>query len=311
MGGSACSNTSVKKRGLSTPLLCCIHNPHTMSKIRLVQCPGCDGAFGVGRSMSQHLIRNLRCKAFLNSPPNLLNNEGTVHTAGPHAPLPDTDLSVSGLYSQPGFDGNDSSLDSLDNDDQALDEELPEPELNYDSNLQNAVQFPVAFTNSAFHEVQLLKLLHDIGAPNYAFQSFMEWGRNSSSDGYHFQPCPQRYESQIRNLTELVGMEECRPTTIPVSLEPDNLTLEVVVFPFATMLSSLLNCPILNKLENLVVNPPIGLVVMSHQMVCLTKLTLGNGIETHTTNLYMIPKKNFLLLSSSPWTRLLYPKLAT
>jgi hypothetical protein len=31
--------------------------------------------------------------------------------------------------------------------------------------------------------------------------------------------------------------------------------LEVVVFPFATMLSSLLNCPILNKLENLVVNP--------------------------------------------------------
>jgi hypothetical protein len=50
-------------------------------------------------------------------------------------------------------------------------------------------------------------------------------------------------------------MEECTPSTIPVSLELNNFILEVVVFPFATMLSSLLNCPILNKLKNLVVNP--------------------------------------------------------
>jgi hypothetical protein len=83
----------------------------------------------------------------------------------------------------------------------------------------------------------------------------MEWGRNCLTDKYHFQPCPQRNESQICNLTQLVGMEECWPTTIPVSLELDNLTLEVVVFPFAVMLSSLLICPILNKLETLVVNP--------------------------------------------------------
>jgi hypothetical protein len=31
-------------------------------------------------------------------------------------------------------------------------------------------------------------------------------------------------------------MEECWQTTIPVSVELDNLTLEVVVFPFAMML---------------------------------------------------------------------------
>jgi hypothetical protein len=37
-------------------------------------------------------------------------------------------------------------------------------------------------------------------------------------------------------------MEEYWQTTIPVSLEPDNLTLEIVVFPFATMVSSVLNC---------------------------------------------------------------------
>jgi hypothetical protein len=138
--------------------------------------------------------------------------------------------------------------------------------LNDDANLQNAVLFPHALTDSAFHEVQYLKLLHVIGAPtNYAFQSFMEWERIFLMDTYHFQPCPQKYESQIHVLTQLVGMvEECWPTTIPVSLEPDNLTLVLVqlfCLLAAMMLSSLLNCHILNKLEKLVVNPPlIGLV---------------------------------------------------
>jgi hypothetical protein len=94
---------------------------------------------------------------------------------------------------------------------------------------------------------------HDIGAPNYAFQSFMEWGRNCLKDKYHFQPCPQRYESQIHNLTQLVSMEECWSSTIPVCLELDNLILEIVVFPL--LLQCYLNCPILNKLENLVMNP--------------------------------------------------------
>ena len=63
-------------------------------------------------------------------------------------------------------------------------------------------------------------------------------------------------ESQICNLTQLVGMDDgCQPTKVSVCLEPDNLVLNMVVFPFATMLSSLLNCYILNKLENFVVNP--------------------------------------------------------
>ena len=57
-----------------------------------------------------------------------------------------------------------------------------------DPNLQTVVSFPVAFTNSAFHKVKLLKLLHGIGAPNYAFQSFMDWGRNCTRDKYNFQP---------------------------------------------------------------------------------------------------------------------------
>jgi hypothetical protein len=121
--------------------------------------------------------------------------------------------------------------------------------------LQNVVSFPVAFSNAALHKVQLLKLLHEIGAPNHAFKSLMTWARKADENDYHFQPSPMCYESQIKNLTGLVGMTPCRPKITKVSLEPDDIILDVVVFPFATMLSSLLNCPMLNKLENLVVNP--------------------------------------------------------
>ena len=64
-----------------------------------------------------------------------------------------------------------------------------------ESNLLDVVTFPVAFTNSALHEIKLLKILLDIGAPNhYAFQSFMDWGRNCCRDDYnvctsHTRPC--------------------------------------------------------------------------------------------------------------------------
>jgi hypothetical protein len=97
--------------------------------------------------------------------------------------------------------------------------------------------------------------MHSLGAPNHAFQSLMSWTKKASDHDYHFQPTPQHYKSQINNLTDLVGMQSCRPTIPKVSFHPDDLVLDVVVFPFATMLSSLLNCPMLNKMENLVVNP--------------------------------------------------------
>jgi hypothetical protein len=227
-----------------------------MFKTRIVECPGCNKPFGEGRSMSQHLTRNALCKSFVNSSLRPSRLSVPFRSPGCHAPIQEMDNGSDIGYPPLGPEDDESSHDSVyaENND-VNNNEMADTQCHDDSNLQDAVSFPVAFTNSAFHEVQLLKLLHDVGAPNYAFQSFMEWGRNCSHDKYNFQPCPQRYESQIRNLTQLVGMQDCRPTTIPVCLEPDNLTLDVVVFPFATMLSSLLNCPILNKLENLVVNP--------------------------------------------------------
>ncbi len=55
-----------------------------------------------------------------------------------------------------------------------------------------------------------------------------------------------------------MGMQSCRPSHVLVNMyHPDmeDNILDVVVFDFPTMLASLFNCPVLNKLENLVVNP--------------------------------------------------------
>jgi hypothetical protein len=89
-----------------------------MPKVIHVQCPCCGEPFRVGRSMSQYLTRNLRCKALVNSTPNAVNTPPPVFTAGLHAPHPDTDSSVSETESEPWFEGYNSSPNASDNDEQ-------------------------------------------------------------------------------------------------------------------------------------------------------------------------------------------------
>ena len=206
-----------------------------------------------GRSLSQHLSRNFGCKQVVNSSCSFAIG-GSLPAVAPEPIIPmqllDSDDSTDAAPNDFDEEGSIPLIET-----QADIPVLHNAQSLEESNLLEVVTFPVVFTDSARHEVELLKLLIDIGAPNYSFHSFMQWGRNCRMDNYQFQPNPQRYESQIRNLTELVGMTGCRPKAVPVTLEPDNLTLDVIVFPFATMLSSLLNCPKLNKIENLVVNP--------------------------------------------------------
>ena len=236
-----------------------------MSKYRVTECPGCGMPFREGRSMSQHLIWSPSCKQVAtqlnitvpifpglhNTSPHpflcaLEQNPGIVRTRNDSFSDSSVASGMSGSLSFPNVDTADDPDIEL-----PADDTLPSS----DDNLQNAVAFPVAFSDAALHEVELLKLLHQIGAPNHAFESLMSWAQKAGKNGYHFQPTPKCYESQIRNLTGIVGMTPCRPSVSQVSLEPDDLVLDVVVFPFASMLASLLNCPMLNKLENLVVNP--------------------------------------------------------
>jgi hypothetical protein len=65
----------------------------------------------------------------------------------------------------PVFDAEESSYLSLDTDHVSNNDKYVAGTCDSDSHLEDAVFFLVAFTNSALHEVKLLKLLHDIGAP--------------------------------------------------------------------------------------------------------------------------------------------------
>jgi hypothetical protein len=161
--------------------------------------------------MSQHLTHSRPgCKAFITSSGIQMNIKDLAAIAGPIIPIQDIDDCWSSVES-PNKYGNGDFSDPVFNEESSVVEEdyVPGEVATCSPNLQDVVSFPVAFTSSVFHKVQLLKLLHDIGAPNYDFQSFMEWGHNCTQDKYHFQPCPQPYEIRIHNLTELVGMCDC------------------------------------------------------------------------------------------------------
>ncbi len=85
----------------------------------------------------------------------------------------------------------------------------------------------------------------------------MSWAQSALNQGYNFYPIPKQYERQIHHLECFVGMEACYPSQVSVPMYPHLLAdnkLVVVVFDFPSMLVSLFNCPILNKVKNLIVN---------------------------------------------------------
>ena len=166
-----------------------------------------------------------------------------------------------------------------------------------DTALLDVVMFPQAYTSSQQHEAHLLKLIHSIGAPNGAFQAIMSWAQTAASANYNFQPSPLAYSRQIYRLENLVGMQACRPSHVSVDMyRPDMESdlLDVVVFDFPSMLASLFNCPVLNKLENLVVNPNDRFGKYEAPNGVLGEINSGTWYDTAYHNLVKDPDKDFL-----------------
>jgi hypothetical protein len=86
------------------------------------------------------------------------------------------------------------------------------PGFSADVNFQSVVAFPVALLMQLFMKLSYKNCCTKPVHPNHAFESSMAWGRAASDHNYQFQPSPQHYKSEIRNLTELVGMTPCHPT---------------------------------------------------------------------------------------------------
>jgi hypothetical protein len=254
----------------------------------IVTCPGCDGPFVAGRSMSMHLIWNPICRSstILPAPTNLASSfqeeAAFVDTPPIHStpPLPLFDSCF------PVNDGSD-------------DDNVPDLGTVSDAEegLQDVIQFPQAFTTSQKHEANLIHIIHSIGAPNGAFHSIMAWAQKAATDGYDFQPSPSEYNPQINRLEALVGMKACRPAVTSVDMfcpDMEEDLLDVVVFDFPSMLASLFNCPVLNKLENLVVNPRNRYSKFEAPNGLLGEVNSGLWYDTAYKNLVHDVDKDFL-----------------
>ena len=231
-----------------------------MSKSLVVSCLGCDKPFTAGRSLALHLHWHPECSlAYSAVAVNPASTSGSLPTTAQLAPshLPGYGQ-VPLLLANSAKDNTSDESFKADNDQDSIEDDVVEGLTGGDEDLHDVFCFPRAYTVAQKYEVELLKIIHATGAPNGAFESIMAWAHSAGNANYDFQPMPKKYVRQIHHLEQFVGMTACRPCQVPVPMYPHLLPddkLDVVVFDFPTMLASLFNCPLLNKNENLVVNP--------------------------------------------------------
>lgn len=118
--------------------------------------------------------------------------------------------------------------------------------------------YQTTYTKSQQVEVCLLKLCTEMETPLYAFEEIMKWARHAFMEGYEFIPRQSTYRTQIDKLETWMGMENQRPEEVSVDLPGILGTVDVIKvtrFDFTTQLRSLLDDPVLNRDENLVLNP--------------------------------------------------------
>ena len=152
-----------------------------------------------------------------------------------------------------------------------------------------------SFLNDKQVENNLLKLLMDIGAPDYAFNKILKWARDAYNSGYKFNPKRTNYRSQIAAVEKHNNLLFLCPTIKHVTLPPDNLTLDVTCYDFSSMLSALLNNANINQMSNLVVNTndPFSKYISSTGK--LGEVNSGHWYHQAYNNLVKDPNKDFLL----------------
>jgi len=115
----------------------------------------------------------------------------------------------------------------------------------------------------------------------YAFEEIMKWAANAHHSGYDFNPRQSTYQTQMSTLELWMGMDNQRPVEVTVTLPglssnelppvdhasnveidasnstplvPPPDTINVTTFDFRRQLACLLDDPVLNRDENLVIN---------------------------------------------------------
>ena len=115
--------------------------------------------------------------------------------------------------------------------------------------------FQRPYTTEMQIETSLLKILKDTAAPLGSYQRIMQWAKNASNANYHFAPNQTSYQAQLKTLETTLNMQDLRPRHTLCHLEGHIDPVTVVHFDFVAHLKALLADPLLNNIDNLVVNP--------------------------------------------------------
>ena len=152
-----------------------------------------------------------------------------------------------------------------------------------------------SFHNDERVESNLLGLMVEIGAPNYAYKKIMNWAKDAFCTNYQFNPKATNYKSQIKAIENHSNLGDLRPKMKRVTLPPDNLTLDVTCYNFTTMLASLLNDKNLNAMSNLVVNSHDPFTKYVSPNGKLGEVNSGYWYHQAYTNVIKDPCNDFLL----------------
>ena len=97
------------------------------------------------------------------------------------------------------------------------------------------------YTTDQKWTVSLLKILDEMNAPDYAFESILKWARSASADTYSFYP--DGGLSRLRNIDELFSSmknaKQLLPSVYTVAC-PHGSLCDVIAFDFVPQLLSLL-----------------------------------------------------------------------
>jgi hypothetical protein len=120
---------------------------------------------------------------------------------------------------------------------------------------QQAINFSV---EQRVH-IKLLTILDKIEAPDYVFQSILQWATEAKCLNYSFSPRHTTRSAVIQELCQHVQMKSANPIVSQIQLKHVNNPLSIVSFDFKHQLCSLLNDPTLMTPDNLCINPAITL----------------------------------------------------
>ena len=85
-------------------------------------------------------------------------------------------------------------------------------------------ELPTMFTVEQKSVVELLCLLDDLGAPDYAVEAILKWANNAKNKGFNFNPHSYNRRSNLKWIYNSVnGSQSLLPTTVQIDLEPNKL----------------------------------------------------------------------------------------